>query len=226
MPRDSAASRIRPPGGLAGLRRAEHRGPGEVVDHLRAEPPALGSGEGAARPHRPEGRCQSLLELGGCRVEIHAALPKGPRILDQPRGKRAPNAGKIALPTMIRLSRKIHFNAGRSLWRPGWTPERNRAVYGEESPHGYGHNYELELSVVGATDPETGMVVNLTDLDRVLREEVDRPLDHKKPEPGRARVRRRRRRRPRTWLCGSGTGSRRASLPRNGRAASCICACA
>ena len=80
---------------------------------------------------------------------------------------------------MIRLSRKIHFNAGRSLWRPGWTPEKNRAVYGDESPHGYGHNYELEVSVEGEADPQTGMVVNLTDLDRVLREEVDRPLDHK-----------------------------------------------
>lgn len=80
---------------------------------------------------------------------------------------------------MIRLSRKIHFNAGRSLWRPGWTAEKNRAVYGDESPHGYGHNYELEVSVEGEADPQTGMVVNLTDLDRVLREEVDRPLDHK-----------------------------------------------
>jgi len=80
---------------------------------------------------------------------------------------------------MIRLSRKIHFNAGRSLWRPGWSSEKNRQVYGEESAHGYGHNYELELSVVGSTDPQTGMVVNLSDLDRVLREEVDRPLDHK-----------------------------------------------
>lgn len=80
---------------------------------------------------------------------------------------------------MIRLSRKIHFNAGRSLWRPGWSSEKNQQVYGEESAHGYGHNYELELSVVGSTDPQTGMVVNLTDLDRVLREEVDRPLDHK-----------------------------------------------
>jgi len=80
---------------------------------------------------------------------------------------------------MIRLSRKIHFNAGRSLWRPGWTPEKNLAVYGDESPHGYGHNYELEVSVEGEADPQTGMVVNLTDLDRVLREEVDRPLDHR-----------------------------------------------
>lgn len=80
---------------------------------------------------------------------------------------------------MIRLSRTIHFNAGRSLWRADWTPERNLAVYGDEGPHGYGHNYELEVAVEGAVDPETSMVVNLTDLDRILKEEVDRPLDHR-----------------------------------------------
>lgn len=78
----------------------------------------------------------------------------------------------------MRLARKIHFNAGRSLWRPRWSAEKNRAVYGDEGPHGYGHNYELEVAVEGRTDPATGMVVNLTDLDRVLKEEVDRPLDH------------------------------------------------
>ena len=80
---------------------------------------------------------------------------------------------------MIRLSRKIHFNAGRSLWRPDWTAEKNRAVYGDEGPHGYGHNYTLEATVEGEVDPETSMVVNLTDLDRILKEEVDRPLDHR-----------------------------------------------
>jgi len=80
---------------------------------------------------------------------------------------------------MIRLSRTIHFNAGRSLWRPEWSEERNRAIYGEEGPHGYGHNYRLEVAVAGEIDPETSMVVNLTDLDRVLKEEVDLPLDHK-----------------------------------------------
>jgi len=79
---------------------------------------------------------------------------------------------------MIRLARTIHFNAGRSLWRPDWTVEKNRAVFGEESPHGYGHNYELEVAVEGEIDEETAMVVNLVDLDRILKEEVDRPLDH------------------------------------------------
>lgn len=80
---------------------------------------------------------------------------------------------------MIRLSRTIHFNAGRRLWRPDWPDEKNRAIYGDESPHGYGHNFALEVAVEGNTDATTGMVVNLTDLDRVLKEEVDAPLDHK-----------------------------------------------
>ncbi|HXM79658.1 MAG TPA: 6-carboxytetrahydropterin synthase [Thermoanaerobaculia bacterium] len=80
---------------------------------------------------------------------------------------------------MLLLSRTMHFNAGRSLWRSDWTPERNREVYGEEGPHGYGHNYELEVAVEGKVDPETAMVVNLTDLDRILRDEVDGPLDHR-----------------------------------------------
>jgi 6-pyruvoyltetrahydropterin/6-carboxytetrahydropterin synthase len=80
---------------------------------------------------------------------------------------------------MIRLARTIHFNAGRRLWRPDWSEDRNRAIYGEESPHGYGHNYEVEVAVEGEIDPQTAMVVNLTDLDRILKEEVDRPLDHR-----------------------------------------------
>jgi 6-pyruvoyltetrahydropterin/6-carboxytetrahydropterin synthase len=80
---------------------------------------------------------------------------------------------------VIRLSRKIEFNASRKLWRADWSDEKNRAVYGDESPHGYGHNYTLQVEVEGEIDPEKAMVVNLTDLDRILKEEVDRPLDHR-----------------------------------------------
>jgi len=80
---------------------------------------------------------------------------------------------------VVRLSRTIHFNSGRSLWRTDWSKEKNRSVYGSESPHGYGHNYRLEVSVEGPVDPESEMVVNLTDLDRILQEEVDAPLDHR-----------------------------------------------
>ncbi|MHB8799380.1 MAG: 6-carboxytetrahydropterin synthase [Thermoanaerobaculia bacterium] len=81
---------------------------------------------------------------------------------------------------MILLSRTIHFNAAHRLFRRDRSEEWNRATYGAASnPSGYGHNYALEVAVAGEPDPVDGMVVNLVDLDRILKEEVDRPLDHR-----------------------------------------------
>lgn len=74
----------------------------------------------------------------------------------------------------------MHFNAAHRLFRRDRPDEWNRATYGAASnPAGYGHNYGLEVSVAGEPDPDNGMVINLLDLDRVLKEEVDRPLDHR-----------------------------------------------
>ncbi len=81
---------------------------------------------------------------------------------------------------MLLLSRTIHFNAAQRLWNPAKSEEWNRATYGDAAgPSGYGHNYALEVQVAGEPDPADGMILNLTDLDRILREEVDRPLDHR-----------------------------------------------
>jgi 6-pyruvoyltetrahydropterin/6-carboxytetrahydropterin synthase len=81
---------------------------------------------------------------------------------------------------MVVLSRTIHFNSAHRLFNPQKSEEWNRATYGESAnAAGYGHNYELEVCVAGEADPATGMVVNLTDLDRILKDEVDRPLDHR-----------------------------------------------
>lgn len=81
---------------------------------------------------------------------------------------------------MVLLSRTIHFNAAHRLFNPARSEEWNRATYGDSAnAAGYGHNYGLDVSVAGDADPATGMLVNLTDLDRILKEEVDRPLDHR-----------------------------------------------
>ena len=81
---------------------------------------------------------------------------------------------------MLILARTIHFNAAHVLANPRRDAEWNRRTYGEAShASGYGHNYALELSLEGTPSAEDGMVVNLLDLDRILKEEVDRPLDHR-----------------------------------------------
>lgn len=81
---------------------------------------------------------------------------------------------------MLLISRTIHFNAAHRLFRRDRPDEWNRATYGAASNlAGYGHNYALEVALAGEPDAENGMVVNLIELDRVLKEEVDRPLDHR-----------------------------------------------
>ena len=72
---------------------------------------------------------------------------------------------------MLLISRTLHFNAAHRLFRRDRSEEWNRATYGAASnPSGYGHNYALELSLEGTPSAEDGMVVNLLDLDRILKE--------------------------------------------------------
>ncbi|HEX5725747.1 MAG TPA: 6-carboxytetrahydropterin synthase [Longimicrobiaceae bacterium] len=79
----------------------------------------------------------------------------------------------------MQLTRAVRFSAAHRYWRPEWSEERNRAVFGPcANPHGHGHDYLLEVTVAGRVDPETGFSVDLGALDRVLRAEVTEKLDH------------------------------------------------
>jgi 6-pyruvoyltetrahydropterin/6-carboxytetrahydropterin synthase len=71
------------------------------------------------------------------------------------------------------LARKAFFSSGVRYARPSWSEEKNREVFGAHShPHGHGFNYVLEVRVEGERDPVSGLVVNLTDVDRILSEVV------------------------------------------------------
>lgn len=78
------------------------------------------------------------------------------------------------------LTRRVRFSAAHRYARPEWSDERNRAVFGAcANPHGHGHNYRLDVTVVAPVDSETGFSADLAALDAVLDEEVVRPLDHR-----------------------------------------------
>ncbi|PHN04029.1 6-pyruvoyl trahydropterin synthase family protein [Flavilitoribacter nigricans] len=80
----------------------------------------------------------------------------------------------------IAVFRKAHFNAAHRLYRPDWSDERNFEVFGVCSNNNYhGHNYELEVKVVGETDPETGYLIDLKVLKEIIFEEVEQRFDHK-----------------------------------------------
>ena len=80
----------------------------------------------------------------------------------------------------IAAYRKAHFNAAHRLHNPKWSPERNRAVFGLCNNDNYhGHNYELEVKVVGEVDPETGYLIDLKILKDLIKENIENRFDHK-----------------------------------------------
>lgn len=78
------------------------------------------------------------------------------------------------------LTRRITFAAAHRYRRADWSDEKNDKTFGlcaRESFHG--HSYTCDVTVSGAIDPETGFVVDLPLLDRVLATEVRARFDHR-----------------------------------------------
>ena len=77
-----------------------------------------------------------------------------------------------------RVTRRATFAAAHVLCRPDWSEEKNFEVFGDDV-NDHGHNYVIEITVGGAVDPETGMVVNLSHVESVLRREFVDVVDHR-----------------------------------------------
>ncbi|CAN5736421.1 6-carboxytetrahydropterin synthase [soil metagenome] len=72
--------------------------------------------------------------------------------------------------------RVIRFRATHRYGVATWSDAENAAAFGALSePHE--HAFRVEVSVEGISHPETGFVVDLPSLDRILLEEVTVPLD-------------------------------------------------
>ena len=81
---------------------------------------------------------------------------------------------------MIRVTRKYRFSASHRLHTAALSDEENRVLYGKcDNPYGHGHNYEIDVSARGPLDPVSGRVIDPAVLDRLVEEQVLRPLDHR-----------------------------------------------
>ena len=81
---------------------------------------------------------------------------------------------------MVYVSRKEYFNAAHKLYNPAWSEEQNEAVFGPcANANWHGHNFEMIVTVKGNPDPDTGFVIDLKVLSRIIKEEIIRKVDHK-----------------------------------------------
>jgi 6-pyruvoyltetrahydropterin/6-carboxytetrahydropterin synthase len=77
------------------------------------------------------------------------------------------------------FGRRYTLSASHRLHTAALSAEQNRAAYGKcNNPHGHGHNYVVEVLVGGPVMAETGMVMNLVDVDRAVHTAILDRFDH------------------------------------------------
>ena len=80
----------------------------------------------------------------------------------------------------ISVTRKEHFNCAHRLHNPNWSNEKNASFYGKcNNPNYHGHNYNLEVTVTGPLDEESGYLIDMKELSDIIKEEILIPFDHK-----------------------------------------------
>lgn len=78
------------------------------------------------------------------------------------------------------LTRRVLFAAAHRYRRPDWSDAENRNVFGAcAHEHYHGHSYTCDVTIAGPVDSETGFIVDLGFLDKVLQREVRDRFDHR-----------------------------------------------
>ncbi|NWF90197.1 MAG: 6-carboxytetrahydropterin synthase [Ignavibacteriaceae bacterium] len=81
---------------------------------------------------------------------------------------------------MIYVTRRETFSAAHRLYNPKFSNQENEKIFGKcSNPNWHGHNYTLEVIVVGQPNPETGFVINISELKAIIKEHVISKVDHK-----------------------------------------------
>ncbi|KAI9016645.1 hypothetical protein DFJ74DRAFT_238710 [Hyaloraphidium curvatum] len=77
------------------------------------------------------------------------------------------------------LTRTEQISAAHRLDSPHLSAEDNALTYGRcNRPHGHGHNYRVHVTVRGAVDPKTGMVLSIEHLKGAMGAVLGK-LDHR-----------------------------------------------
>jgi 6-pyruvoyltetrahydropterin/6-carboxytetrahydropterin synthase len=112
--------------------------------------------------------------------EVSAVAPDAAAIW-----KPLPNAARrinqiLEKPRKVYVTRKVHFNAAHRLFNPTFTDEQNCDVYDIcNNFYGHGHNYDLEVTLTGIVNKDTGYLFDLKILKKLLEEEILSKVDHK-----------------------------------------------
>ena len=91
-----------------------------------------------------------------------------------------PQGGRVAPRGPVLVTRTAHFNAAHRLHNPNQSEDWNQETYGLcNNPLWHGHNYSLEVAVLGFPDGKTGYVIDLGVLKGIIKRLIIDACDHR-----------------------------------------------
>ena len=75
------------------------------------------------------------------------------------------------------ITKKYKFCAAHKYHNPIWTSEENLNVFGDDVKL-HGHNYVLEVSIIGPINSDTGFIIDLMYLNDIVNNKIIKILDH------------------------------------------------
>ena len=78
---------------------------------------------------------------------------------------------------MIYITRVERFSASHKLVNPNISEEKNKEIF-DKCHEMHGHNYKLEVTVVGEPVSESGYVMDFKELKDIIKNEIIEKVDH------------------------------------------------
>ena len=78
---------------------------------------------------------------------------------------------------MPQITKQYKFCAAHKYWNDEWDDDKNRDVF-HDDVRLHGHNYDLYITVKGPINQDSGFIINLKDLNKIVEKEVISELDH------------------------------------------------
>ena len=82
---------------------------------------------------------------------------------------------------MLRFTKQYRFSAAHRYWNDEWTEKKNIEIF-QDDVKLHGHNYQLDITVSGPIDDNSGFIINIKDLNALVNAHIIKIFDHSRIE--------------------------------------------
>tara|TARA_B100000945_G_C20235212_1_gene527249 strand:+ start:351 stop:761 length:411 start_codon:yes stop_codon:yes gene_type:complete len=75
------------------------------------------------------------------------------------------------------LTKQYKFCAAHRYWNEKWSDEKNKSVFADDVRI-HGHNYKLDITISGPIDTDSGFIMDIREINKIINRKVLNILDH------------------------------------------------